>query len=62
MERKMSSEFRLDRYLERIRVAGTVAPDLPTLKSLHAAHVEVIPFEALDPLLGRPVRLDIASL
>jgi N-hydroxyarylamine O-acetyltransferase len=48
----MSSEFRLDRYLERIRFAGTIAPDLPTLKSLHAAHVEVIPFEALDPLLG----------
>ena len=58
----MSSEFRLDRYLERIRVGRTVAPDLPTLKCLHAAHVAAIPFEALDPLLGRPVTLDIASL
>jgi N-hydroxyarylamine O-acetyltransferase len=58
----MSNEFRLDRYLERIKVAKAVAPDLPTLRTLHAAHAELIPFEGLDPLLGRPVRLDIPSL
>ena len=58
----MSNGFHLDRYFERIGVGGAVAPDLATFKSLHAAHVEAIPFEDLDPLLGRPVRLDIASL
>jgi N-hydroxyarylamine O-acetyltransferase len=54
--------FRLDRYLDRIGVTDGVAPDLATLKALHAAHVEAIPFDCLDPLLGRPVKLDLASL
>jgi N-hydroxyarylamine O-acetyltransferase len=58
----MSNEFRLDRYLERIKVTGTLAADLATLKILHAAHAEIIPFDGLDPLLGRPVKLDLASL
>jgi N-hydroxyarylamine O-acetyltransferase len=58
----MSNGFRLDRYLERIGAGGPVAPDLATLSALHAAHVETIPFEGLDPFLGRPVKLDLASL
>ena len=33
-----------------------------SLSHLHAAHVDAIPFEGLDPLLGRPVNLDIASV
>src|SRR5687767_14486872 len=58
----MSHEFRLSSYLSRIRFCGTVEPNLPTLSAIHAAHVDAIPFEGLDPLLRRPVKLDIASL
>jgi N-hydroxyarylamine O-acetyltransferase len=58
----MSNEFRLDNYLARIGLGGTIAPDHATLAVLHAAHVDAIPFEGLDPLLRRPVNLDIASV
>lgn len=58
----MSNAFRLDNYLARIGVRGTPKPDLATLAALHAAHVRAIPFEGLDPLLRRPVKLDLASL
>ena len=39
-------------YLERIGHGWNVRPDLETLRSLHRAHVEAIPFEALDVQLG----------
>lgn len=58
----MSPEFHLDNYLARIGVRGAIAPDLSTLAALHAAHVDAIPFESLDPLLRRPIMLDSASL
>lgn len=58
----MSGDLRLDGYLARIGYDGTIAADLATLAGLHAAHVNAIPFEDLDPLLRRPVRLDLASL
>ncbi|MDN4986448.1 arylamine N-acetyltransferase [Bradyrhizobium arachidis] len=58
----MSNEFRLSNYLARIGHGGPVRPDLATLTALHAAHVNAIPFEGLDPLLGRQVRLDLASV
>jgi N-hydroxyarylamine O-acetyltransferase len=58
----MSSEFRLDNYLARIGFRGAIEPNLATLAAIHAAHVDVIPFEGFDPLLRRLVNLDIASL
>jgi N-hydroxyarylamine O-acetyltransferase len=58
----MTDSFRLDRYLARIGHQGPVAPDLETLRAIHAAHVDVIPFEGLNPLLRRPVDLDLMSL
>ncbi|MGP0061188.1 MAG: arylamine N-acetyltransferase family protein [Beijerinckiaceae bacterium] len=58
----MSNDFRLDKYLARIGIDTTTGPDLATLTAIHAAHVNAIPFEGLDPLLRRPVRLDLASL
>jgi N-hydroxyarylamine O-acetyltransferase len=58
----LAGEFRLDRYLTRIGFRGTIAPDLATLADIHAAHVNAIPFEAFDPLLRRPVKLDLASV
>jgi len=58
----MSHEFRLERYLARVGFHGTIGPDLATLAALHAAHVDAIPFESLDPLLRRPVNLDLAAV
>ena len=58
----MTKDFRLDAYLARIGFGGAPAPDLATLAAIHAAHVNAIPFEGLDPLFGRPVKLDLASL
>ena len=49
-------------YFRRIGFTGEAKPDLPTLRALHALHPVAIPFENLDPLLGRPVRLDLESL
>lgn len=56
------NEFRLDSYLSRIGFTGPIRPDLATLAALHTAHVNAIPFEGCDPLLRRPVKLDIASV
>lgn len=54
--------FELAAYLRRIEHHGPVEPDLPTLRALHLAHATHIPFENLDILLQRPIRLDLASL
>jgi N-hydroxyarylamine O-acetyltransferase len=58
----MADEFRLQNYLARIGHRGAVAPDHDTLKALQTAHLEAIPFEGLDPLLRRPVKLDLAAV
>jgi N-hydroxyarylamine O-acetyltransferase len=58
----MPDTFRLTEYLKRIGIDGTCKPDLTTLAAIHAAHVAAIPFEALDPFLGRPVKLDLAGI
>ncbi len=52
----------LDAYFRRIGYEGGRAPTLETLRALHRLHPQAIPFENLDPLLGRPVKLDPASL
>ena len=51
----------LDAYLRRIGYAGSRAPSLATLDALHLAHATHIPFENLDILLGRPIRLDLEA-
>lgn len=58
----MTDVFQLDRYFERIGFTGKPAPDLATLTAIHAAHVSAIPFEGINPLLRRPVDLDLPSL
>lgn len=58
----MSDAVDLDRYFARIGYAGTTRPDAATLAALHDAHTRAIPFEGLDPFLGRPVDLDLAAL
>ena len=58
----MPDAFDLDAYFNRIGFGGPARPDLETLTALHSLHVAAIPFEGLDPLMGRPVPLDLASL
>ena len=52
----------IDAYFARI--GHTVGSDasLETLQALHQLHPQAIPFENVDPFLGQPVRLDLASL
>jgi N-hydroxyarylamine O-acetyltransferase len=57
-----SAPLDIDAYLRRIGHSGALDPSRPTLEALHLAHASRIPFENLDILLGRPVRLDLASL
>ncbi|HYZ61700.1 MAG TPA: arylamine N-acetyltransferase [Acetobacteraceae bacterium] len=56
------SSIDLDGYLARIGYCGPRRPTLEILRELHLLHPQAIPFENLDPFLGRPVRLDPASL
>src|SRR5262245_53274238 len=57
-----ASDFDLDAYLQRIGYAGPRTTSLETLTGVHRAHVGAIAFENLDPLLGRPLALDLAAL
>ncbi|MEB3367718.1 arylamine N-acetyltransferase family protein [Saccharopolyspora mangrovi] len=51
----------LDAYLARIGQSAT-PPSAEALAALHEAHVRAIPFENVDPALGRTPRLDLASI
>ncbi|MGA8328334.1 MAG: arylamine N-acetyltransferase [Mycobacterium sp.] len=42
-------------YFERVDYRGAADPILATLHDLVTAHTRTIPFENLDPLLGRPI-------
>jgi N-hydroxyarylamine O-acetyltransferase len=52
----------IDAYFRRIGYSGSREPTLQTLRALHARHPLAIPFENLDVLRRRPVRLDVESL
>src|SRR4051812_18295608 len=58
----MTAEVDIDAYLRRIGYEGGCAPTLDTLRAVILRHTESIPFENLDPLLGRPVDLDAPAL
>jgi len=58
----MSDDIDLDRYFARIGYGGGAAPTLETLTAIQARQVDAMPFENLDPLLGRPVKLGADSL
>jgi len=49
-------------YLRRVEYEGALEPTEEVLRALHLAHATHIPFENLDILLGRPIRLDLPSL
>lgn len=48
----------LEAYLARVGHRGSREPTLETLHALTAAHTKSIPFENLDVLLGRRIRLE----
>ena len=52
----------IDRYFERIGYDGPGTSTLETLNDIIHAHVSSIPFENLDPALGRRVDLSLAAL
>jgi N-hydroxyarylamine O-acetyltransferase len=52
----------LDAYFARIGYTGTRAPTLATLTGIHRHHARAIPFENLDVLLGRGIRIDQTSI
>jgi N-hydroxyarylamine O-acetyltransferase len=56
------SDHDLDRYFRRIGYSGSAAATLDTLARLQALHTTVVPFENLDPLMRRPVPLDLPAL
>jgi len=58
----MSFAIDLERYLERIDHRGPTTPNRGTLDALVRAHVQAIPFENLDVLLGRGVDIDPAAI
>lgn len=52
----------LDAYFSRIAYTGSREVSVETLHGIVERHVLTIPFENLDPLMQRPVRLDSASI
>lgn len=52
----------IDAYCTRIGYAGPREPTLAVLRGIVLAHAKAIPFENLDVLLKRPIRLDPAAL
>ncbi|WAS95829.1 arylamine N-acetyltransferase family protein [Nannocystis punicea] len=58
----MTDAIDLPRYFQRIDHSGSTEPTLATLAALVRAHAAAIPFENLDPLVGRTPALDLAGL
>ncbi|MEO9079845.1 MAG: arylamine N-acetyltransferase, partial [Rhodanobacter sp.] len=58
----MPDTIDLGAYLRRVGWSGPVAIDQTTLRGLAAAHVALIPFANLHPLMGLPVQMDLAVL
>jgi N-hydroxyarylamine O-acetyltransferase len=54
--------FSLDGYLDRIGLGGPPEPTLQGLGAIVGAHSAAIAFENIDVFLGRPPKLDLASL
>ena len=54
--------FDLRAYFARIGYGGPASAERSTVEALHALHPTAIPFENLDPLLGRPVHVDLPSV
>ena len=57
----MTASVDVGAYLGRIEWTGATRPTFRTLAGLVAAHMSNIPFENLDVLLGRRIRLVIIT-
>ncbi len=57
-----AAKLDLDAYLGRIGYTGPAGPSGKTLAALHRAHLAAIPFENLDIMLGRAVKVDLESV
>ena len=62
MVHAVQSDFDLDAYLDRVRYDGPREPTFATLRSLCELQPACIPFENIDPFLGRTPDLSIAAL
>ena len=62
LSRYTSRVIDLDAYFARIAHGGATPPTLATLNAIVAAHVQAIPFENLDVLLGVPIDLAPAAI
>jgi N-hydroxyarylamine O-acetyltransferase len=58
----MTTDIDLAAYLARVGLDAAPAPTAAGLAQLHLAHATHIPFENLDVLLRRPIRLDTEGL
>ncbi len=56
------AQFDQSAWLKRIGYCGPTTPTLETLIRLILAHSHSISYETLDIMLGRPPKLDVASL
>ena len=54
--------FNQDAWLARIGYSSSLTPTLDTLNRLILAHSHSISYETLDIMLGRPPKLDVATL
>lgn len=52
----------LDAWLARLGIAAPPSPTLEALDFVLAAHLASIPFENIDPLLRRPVRIELDAV
>jgi len=62
MDRMPHPDFDLDAYLQRIAFVDARDATLDTLSALCRAHPQTLPFENIDPLLGRPPSLRMSDL
>ncbi|RKT21443.1 N-hydroxyarylamine O-acetyltransferase [Paraburkholderia sp. RAU2J] len=58
----MSYAVNLQHYFARIGYEGPRAATLEVLQTIHRLHPAAIPFENLNPLTRRPVKLDLESV
>jgi len=58
----MTDDVDLDAYFERIGWEGEARPTYASLAGILEAHVNSVPFENFDVLLGRTPRLDVTGL
>jgi N-hydroxyarylamine O-acetyltransferase len=57
-----TSPVDITRYLQRLNYSGSTSPTAETLRQLHLAHLQNVPFENLSIHTGEPIVLDDHAL